>query len=91
MLEIVVRFQGSIHPPRGEKLLLFLPEQIMVVGANEKFTAALIIPDFVFLHNWCTLHNVKFRENDDLIKKQVVIDRYQREIDKYNEELFPAF
>jgi len=61
-------------------------EQIMVVGANEKFTAALIIPDFVFLHNWCTLHNVKFRENDDLIKKQVVIDRYQREIDKYNEE-----
>ena len=26
-------------------------------------------------------------ENDDLVKKQVVIDRYQREIDKYNEEL----
>ncbi|PLX03799.1 MAG: long-chain fatty acid--CoA ligase [Marinilabiliales bacterium] len=60
-------------------------EQIMVVGANEKFTAALIIPDFIFLHNWCTLHNVKFRENDDLIKKQVIIDRYQRELDKYNE------
>ncbi|PLX14033.1 MAG: long-chain fatty acid--CoA ligase [Marinilabiliales bacterium] len=62
-------------------------EQIMVVGENEKFTAALVIPDFVFLHNWCTIHNVKFRDNDDLIEKQVVIDRYQKEIDKYNSSL----
>lgn len=62
-------------------------EQIMVVGENEKFTAALVVPDFEFLHNWCAIHQVKFRENDDLVKKPNVIERYQREIEKYNESL----
>ena len=62
-------------------------EQIMVIGENEKFTAALIVPDFEFLHNWCSIHKVTFRENDDLIAKQRVIDRYQEEVDKYNKDL----
>ena len=62
-------------------------EQIMVVGENEKFTAALIVPDYVFLHKWCAIHNVKFRDNDDLILKQRVIDRFQVEVDKHNADL----
>lgn len=62
-------------------------EQIMVIGENEKFTAALIVPDFEFLHNWCSIHKVIFRENDDLITKQKIIDRYQEEVDKYNKDL----
>lgn len=62
-------------------------EQIMVVGENERFTAALIVPDFVFLHNWCFLHKVKFRENEDLVAHPKVVERYQREVDKYNEGL----
>jgi long-chain acyl-CoA synthetase len=62
-------------------------EQIMVVGANEKFAAAIIVPDFVFLHSWCFIHGVKFRENTDLIAKKVVIDRYQKEVEKYNADL----
>jgi len=61
-------------------------EQLMVIGENQKFTAALIIPDFVFLHNWCYLHNVYFHDNEDLVSKQKVIDRYQVELDKYNAE-----
>lgn len=62
-------------------------EQIMVVGENEKFTAALIVPDFEFLHNWCTIHKVSYRDNKELIGKEVIIKRYQRELDKYNPEL----
>ncbi len=62
-------------------------EQIIVIGENRRFTAAIIVPDFVFLHNWCTIHHVKFRDNDDLIRNKKVIDRYQREIDKFNPEL----
>ncbi len=61
-------------------------EQIMVVGENEKFTAALIIPNYEYLHNWCTIHNVTFRDNYELIKKQKIINRYQVEVDKYNPE-----
>ncbi len=62
-------------------------DQIMVIGENEKFTAALIVPDFVFLHNWCFIHKVKFEDNTDLIKHPKIIARYQEEIDKYNEQL----
>ncbi len=62
-------------------------EQLMVIGENEKFTAALISPDFEFLHNWCNIHHITYRDNNDLIKKQKVIDRYQVEVDKYNKDL----
>ena len=62
-------------------------EQIIVIGANEKFTSAIIIPDFEFLHNWCSIHKVSFRDNEELISKKRVIDRFQVEVDKYNPEL----
>ncbi len=62
-------------------------EQIMVVGENKRFTGALISPDFDFLHNWCFLHHISYRDNTDLIKKKKVVERYQEEIDKYNKNL----
>lgn len=62
-------------------------ENIMVVGENEKFTAALISPNFEFLHNWCQLHHIKYRDNKDLIHLPKVIDRYQQEVSQQNKEL----
>lgn len=62
-------------------------DQILVLGDNQKFTSAIIVPDFVFLHNWCFLHNVYFHDNKDLIGKKRIIDRFQREIDRLNEDL----
>mgnify|MGYP000188449649 CR=1 FL=1 len=47
----------------------------------------LIVPDFNFLHNWCTIHSVTYRDNMELIEKAVIIERIQREVDKYNLEL----
>ncbi len=61
-------------------------EQIMVVGAGEKYAAAIICPAFHFLHGWCARHGVKFRDNVDLIQHPKVIDRYQKEVDKINKE-----
>ncbi len=62
-------------------------EQIMVVGAGEKYASAIICPAFHFVHGWCFKHNVKFQDNKDLIENQKVIDRYQKEVDKINMEL----
>lgn len=62
-------------------------EQIMVVGANEKYAAAIICPAFHFLHGWCSLHNVKFQDNKDLIQHPKVIARFQKEVDKINQKL----
>jgi len=65
----------------------FFIEQLMVVGENEKFASALISPNFPFLHNWCTIHGVKYRDNMELIWHPKVIDRFQREINEMNKLL----
>ncbi|MBN2524273.1 MAG: long-chain fatty acid--CoA ligase [Bacteroidales bacterium] len=65
----------------------FFIEQLMVVGENEKFASALISPNFPFLHNWCSRHGVKFRDNEDLIENPRVVARYQREVNEMNKQL----
>ncbi|MBN2349676.1 MAG: long-chain fatty acid--CoA ligase [Bacteroidales bacterium] len=62
-------------------------EQVMVIGENEKFASAIISPNFQFLHNWCALHDVKFRDNFELICDQKVISRYQKEVNTINKQL----
>jgi long-chain acyl-CoA synthetase len=65
----------------------FFIEQLMVIGENEKFASALISPNFTFLHNWCYLHGVKYRDNNELIKNQKVIERFQKEVNLMNKSL----
>lgn len=62
-------------------------EQIMVLGENKKFTSALIVPDFEYLHKWCYLHHVTYRDNQELVEKPRVIERYKQEVDHYNIQL----
>ncbi len=62
-------------------------EMLMVIGENRKFTAALIVPDFDYLHAWCHLHHITYRDNKDLVRKKKVVDRYQEEVDKYNQKM----
>ena len=75
-----------VAPQRVENTMkesMFI-EQIMVVGENRKFTAALIVPDFDYLHNWCHLHNITYRDNKELVRKPKVVARFREEIDRYN-------
>ena len=65
----------------------FFIEQLMVIGENEKFASALISPNFKFLHDWCSIHKVQYRDNEELIQLPEVIARYQKEVNKYNQEL----
>lgn len=65
----------------------FFIEQAMVVGENEKFASALISPNFQFLHNWCSIHGVKYRDNKDLIQDPEIIERFQREVNQINDLL----
>lgn len=65
----------------------FFIEQAMVIGENQKFASALISPNFVFLHNWCSLHGVKYRDNNELIHDNKVIARFQKEINEINKTL----
>ncbi|MFW6371094.1 MAG: AMP-dependent synthetase/ligase, partial [Bacteroidota bacterium] len=65
----------------------FFIEQLMVVGENQKFASALISPNFPFLHNWASIHKVKFRDNEELINNPVVIARFQKEVSNMNKQL----
>ncbi len=78
-----------IHPQLIENKIKESPfiEQVMVVGENEKFATALICPAFEYLHGWCMLHDVKFRDNKKLIKNPQVVERIKKEINKLNKEL----
>jgi long-chain acyl-CoA synthetase len=62
-------------------------EQIVVLGENQKFAAALIRPDFAFLKDWCKAHNIPFTTNEEMILNEEVKKRYDREVKKLNEGL----
>ncbi len=64
-----------------------LIEQIMIIGENQKFTSAIILPDFLYLHNWCTNHGVKYSDNNELIQNRAVIERIQQEVNSMNKQL----
>lgn len=64
-----------------------LIEQVMVIGANEKFASALISPNFPLLHDWCAEHKIHFETNIDLIQIPEVVDKLQKEVNIINKTL----
>lgn len=62
-------------------------EQIMVIGENQKFPAALIIPSFSFIKEWAKRKNLNFdnASNEEIIASIDVQNRIQKEVDKFNE------
>ncbi len=61
-------------------------EQVMVVGADQKFPAALIIPAFDELKKWAGKNGVAAASNADLIKDKQVIKFYNDLTHKYNKD-----
>lgn len=61
-------------------------EQIMVIGENQKFVAALIVPSVDFLKEWADEHNVKYSTKEELVKAPEVLSLLQKEIDILNNE-----
>ncbi len=65
----------------------FFIEQVMVVGAGEKFASALISPNFVYLHDWCSQRKISYQDNKELIHKTEVLAQIQREVNAINKTL----
>ncbi|MDA9261805.1 AMP-dependent synthetase/ligase [Flavobacteriales bacterium] len=61
-------------------------EQIMVIGENKKHTAALVIPAYEALKQWADHKEISYTSNEDLLSNEKVINKFDREIAKYNEE-----
>lgn len=59
-------------------------EQIMVIGEGEKHPAALIVPNFEFLRDWCERKNITYSSDKEIIENPLVKDRVFMEIENAN-------
>lgn len=60
-------------------------EQVIVIGENERFPAALVLPDFSALKGWCERNNITYSTNKEMIRDQRIIDKIQSVIDHFNQ------
>ena len=61
-------------------------DQMMVVGAGKKFTAALIVPSFTNLVPWCKENDILFINHQELVKDDRVIALFKSVVDGFNPE-----
>jgi long-chain acyl-CoA synthetase len=63
-------------------------EQIMVIGENQKFPAALIVPNFAFVREWGNKKGYDFADvaNEVLAMDDRVYERIMREVNTFNEQ-----
>ncbi|RYZ23028.1 MAG: long-chain fatty acid--CoA ligase, partial [Chitinophagaceae bacterium] len=59
-------------------------EQIMVVGAGEKFAGALIVPCFPVLEEWAKTESIKEADHGSLIHHPKVIGHYKTIVEEMN-------
>ena len=62
----------------------FLIEQIMVVGDNQKFVSALVVPAIDALKDWCQHNNVTWTHLSEVVNNQKVVKKYKEVFEKYN-------
>jgi long-chain acyl-CoA synthetase len=62
----------------------FMIEQIMVVGENQRFVSALIVPAIEALKDWCQHNNIKWTQLSEVIENHDVQKKYHEIIEKYN-------
>ena len=59
-------------------------DNVMVVGENQKFAAALIIPDFNHLKSWCKIKGHTYTTDEEMVNNPIIRQRINRVIDKAN-------
>ncbi len=65
-------------------------EQMIVVGAERKFTAALIVPAFANLKTWCEKHGLEASTNEQMLNHPRVQEYYKTIIEKFNPQFNPV-
>jgi long-chain acyl-CoA synthetase len=55
-----------------------LVEQVMVLGENRKFPAALIVPNFVALKAWAEKKGITYTSDEEMAKNTQVIEKFNQ-------------
>lgn len=61
-----------------------LIDNIMVVGENKQFAAALIVPNFADLRSWCTKKGIQYTTNEEMVKNKEVNEKFKKIVNEYN-------
>ncbi len=93
-LTVTGRLKGIFKTSMGKYINPFIIEEIfaqspfidniMVVGENQKFAAAVISPSFHFLKSWCKSHKVPYESDEKVIENDRIKARINEEVKKYN-------
>lgn len=59
-------------------------DNLMVVGENQKFAAALVVPDFNHLRSWCKIKSIDYSNDEEMVADQRIRARLMRVVDQYN-------
>jgi long-chain acyl-CoA synthetase len=59
-------------------------EQLMVIGENKNFAAALVVPSFAHLRSWCEHKGITITTNEELIRNPDVIAKFEKEVKELN-------
>lgn len=57
---------------------------ILILGENQKYAAALVVPDFNHLRTWCEHKGITYSSDKEIIKDPAVKKRFKKEIDHFN-------
>ena len=88
--DILVTSGGkNISPQRLETLLRVsrFIEQAVIIAERRRFVAALIVPDFLQLKQYCLGAGIEYSLPAEVVKKPEIIKLYQAEVDKVNSRL----
>lgn len=61
-----------------------LIEQIIVVGENKNYPAALIVPSIAGLMDWCRHKDIPYTTDAEMLTKPEIIEKFQKEMDNLN-------
>jgi long-chain acyl-CoA synthetase len=59
-------------------------ENVMVIGAEQKYTGALIIPSFPTLKVWCRNQGLSYTTNEQMIQNDKVIAMFKDLVESFN-------
>lgn len=65
-----------------ESLLI---EQLAVIGENQKYPAALIVPSFDSLKEWCNQKEIEYTTDQEMVTHERVLKKFEKEINQLNE------
>lgn len=61
-----------------------LIEQLIVVGEGKHYPAALIVPNFDSLREYCRRKDIPYTSDEEMIQRSDILDKFRQEVDSLN-------